>query len=120
MGTPAWQYARSTFIDIFRRRRGEGTEDEAQVLARLDSLEQAVAAVEPDKRPLMAEGVQAPVRDILTSCVGDQPEALQELIDGLKAQGVETPMIQQQTVTRNRVRGSINVAGRDNNFGGGR
>ncbi|MCC3774736.1 hypothetical protein [Streptomyces sp. UNOB3_S3] len=121
MGTDVWGYTRQSFVDFFRRHRGEGATGEAEVLGRLDSLEQAVAALEPDQRPLMATGVQAPVREILASCFGeDQPEALQEFIDALKAQGVEAPVIAQQTVTGNFALGSINVAGRDNNLGGAR
>ncbi|MEU0676105.1 hypothetical protein ABZ330_25055 [Streptomyces sp. NPDC006172] len=121
MGTDAWGYTRQSFVDFFRRRRGEGAEGEAEVLARLHSLEQAVAALEPDQRPLMARGVQVPVREILASCFGeDQPEAIQEFIDALKAQGAEAPVIAQQTVTGNFALGGINVAGRDNNLGGAR
>lgn len=69
----------------------------------------------------MAGAVQVPVREILASCVGeDQPEALQELIDALKAQGAKAPVVSQQTVTGNFAFGNINTAGRDNNLGGAR
>lgn len=121
MGTDLWTYTRQSFVDFFRRRRSADAAEEAEVLGRLDSLEQAIAALEPDQRPLIASGVQAPVREILASCFGnDQPEALREFLDALQAHGVEAPVSAQQTVTGNFALGSINVAGRDNNFGGNR
>ncbi|MFJ9612880.1 albusnodin/ikarugamycin family macrolactam cyclase [Streptomyces noursei] len=104
---------------IWRHHRDEASDGEAEVLARLDTLEQAVAAIEPEQRAAMAGGMQVPVREILAACVGDdQPEALQELIDALEARAAETPVISHQTVTRNLALGNINVAGRDNNLGG--
>ncbi|MCZ0994647.1 hypothetical protein O1L44_18110 [Streptomyces noursei] len=121
MGTDLYGYTRQRVVGLWRRRRGEGAAGEAEVLARLDTLEQAVAAIEPEQRAAMAGAVQVPVREILATCVGeDQPEALQELIDALKAQGAETPVVSQQTVTGNFALGNINTAGRDNNLGGTR
>ncbi|XUZ24610.1 hypothetical protein ACQVDT_06395 [Streptomyces sp. RMIT01] len=121
MGTDLYGYTRQRIVELWRRGQGEGTEGEAEVLTRLDTLEQAVAALEPEQRAAMVGGVQVPVREILTSCVGDdQPEALHELIDALKARGAEAPVVAQQTVTGNFALGSINTAGRDNNFGGTR
>ncbi|MEU7179813.1 MULTISPECIES: hypothetical protein [Streptomyces] len=121
MGNDLYGYARQRVVDLWRHCRGAGADGEAEVLARLDTLEQAVAAIEPEQRAAMAGGVQVPVREILAACVGDdQPEALQELIDALEARAAETPVISHQTVTGNLVLGGINVAGRDNNLGGAR
>ncbi|MCM3821472.1 hypothetical protein ACP4TB_24675 [Streptomyces sp. DR3-1] len=121
MGTDLYGYTRQRIVGLWRRGQGEGAEGEAEVLTRLDTLEQAVAALEPEQRAAMATGVQVPVREILVTCVSDdQPEALQELIDALKARGAEVPVVAHQTVTGNFALGNINTAGRDNNFGGTR
>ncbi len=70
----------------------------------------------------MISAVQPQVREILASCVDDEPDALQELIDVLKARGVEAPAVPEvnQDVKNNFVLGNQNIAGRDNNFGGAR
>lgn len=121
MGTDLYGYARQRVVELWRHYRGTEAEGEAEVLDRLDLLEQAVGALEPDQRALMAKGVQVPVSEILASFVeADQPDALKEMIDALKAQGTGNPVVSQQTVTENFALGNINTAGRDNNIGGAR
>ncbi|MFH9405156.1 hypothetical protein ACH4JS_36150 [Streptomyces sp. NPDC017638] len=121
MGTDLYGYSRQRIVELWRRRRGEGGDGEADVLARLDTLEQAVGALEPAQRVLVTTGVQVPVREILLACLGDdQPQAFRELIDELKAKGAEAPTVSHQTVTGNFVRGNLNAAGRDINLGGAR
>ncbi|MEU2251014.1 hypothetical protein [Streptomyces sp. NPDC019224] len=122
MGTELWKPALKSLVTFRRRRHGGAAEGETETVARLDSLEQVVAAAEPDQRQAMINAVEPQVREILASCVGDEPDTIQELIDALKAQGVEPPadVSVKQDVKNNLVFGNQNVAGRDNNFGGAR
>ncbi|MEV6038450.1 hypothetical protein AB0L65_45390 [Nonomuraea sp. NPDC052116] len=121
MGTDAYEYARQRVVDLWRRCRGTQAEGEPEILARLDTLQQAVVALEPDHRPLMAKGVQAPVAEILATFVGaDQAESLKDLIEALQARDTGSHVVSQQTVTGNIALGNINTAGRDNIIGGTR
>ncbi|MGD9484690.1 hypothetical protein WDH52_15755 [Streptomyces sp. TRM70308] len=122
MGTEFWKPALQSFATFRRRRRGGTAEGETETLARLDSLERVVAAAEPDQRPVMINAVEPQVREILASCVGDEPGTIQELIEALKAQGVTAPADAsvKQDVKDNFVLGNQNIAGRDNNIGGAR
>lgn len=121
MGTNLYEFARQRVVDLWRHYRGTEGEGEAELLARLDTLQQAVVAIQPDQRAVMVKGVQVPVTEILASFVNSgQPEALKDLINALQAQGAGSPVFSQQTVTGNFALGNINTAGRDNNLGGAR
>ena len=117
MGTDVYQYARARFKELVRRSDGPG--DEPAELQQLDSLEQAVAALEPEHRPTFSVGVQAPIERIIATCVPeDQSDALQEFVRSLQEKLANaSPTVAQQAVTGNFALGNINTAGRDNNFG---
>lgn len=119
MGTDAWGYARGRVAELWKR-HGAKSDGEADMVSRLDTLEQAMSALEPNERIALARGVQAPVAEILASCVDtDHPEALQELINDLTSRmGEAHTVIAHQTVTGNVALGNINTAGRDNKYGG--
>lgn len=117
MGTDVYQYTRTRLREMIDR-RGAAVEDEPAELVRLDTLAQAVAALEPDQRPAMMRGVQVPVEGILTACLDDsQSAALQDLVRALNDQLTQGSTVPNQIVSGNFVGGNINAAGRDNNFG---
>jgi hypothetical protein len=117
MGTDVYQYARARLKELAGR--SATTVDEPAELQQLDTLEQAVAALEPSQRPAFSRGVQVPVEKIIAACVdADHPEALEDFVRILQAKLAEaTPTLTHQTVTGNLALGNINTAGRDNNFG---
>jgi len=119
MGTDLYQYARQRLVDLWRRRRGEQVEGEAELLARLDTLQQAVVALDPDQRQPMLKGIQASLTNILASSVeADQADALRDLIASLRSRIPHGSLIAEQKVEGNIAFGDINTAGRDNIIGG--
>ena len=119
MGTDLYQYARGRLKELLPARAGTG--DEPAELRQLDTLEQAVAALEPAQRQAFSKGVQAPIEKIIAASVDDsRVEALAEFVRALQSKLAESPSVTQQTVTGNFAFGDINTAGRDNTFGADR
>lgn len=118
MGTDVYQYARARLKEMIAP-RNTATGQEPAELVRLDTLAQAVAALQPEQRPIMAEGVRVPVEEILADCADTLPaSSLEEFVRSVNEKLAESsPGASQQIVAQNIVGGSIYTAGNDNNIG---